>query len=269
MSKDTQTWHHGLVARWWAEFTEGGDDVDYFHSAAARCGEPVLDLGCGTGRVLLPLLRAGIDIDGTDASADMLMWCRDAAQAEGLSVGLYQQAMHELNLPRGYRMAYMCGAFGIGGTREQDLEGLRRIRKLLQPGGQLFLDHYLPNIENPKLWGYWAHEPALPRHWPSKGDRRQAQDGTELELRTRVKDIDPLEQTISMEMRASHIVDGEETEVETNAIDIVLYFKNEIELMLRVAGFSDISIQAFAQDRAPLPWQDKRIVFRALAPSES
>jgi len=256
-----------LVTRWWAEFTEAGDDVDYFKKAIASSGEPVLDAGCGTGRILLPLLRDGVDIDGTDASPDMLEWCRTGARAQGLSVSLYPQAMHQLDLPRRYRTVYMCGAFGIGGTREQDLEGLRRIHGLLERGGQFVLDHYLPNVENPKIWDYWAHEPELPRHWPNHGDRRRAQDGTELELRTRIKDLDPLEQTITMEMRAAHFVDGQEVNVETNLIDIVLYFKNEIELMLGVAGFTDISVHAFPDDRSPLPWQDKRIVFCATSSS--
>ena len=67
-----RTWHHGLVARWWAEFNQGGDDIAYFLRVIERSGQPVLDAGCGTGRVLMPLVRAGIDIDGSDASGDML-----------------------------------------------------------------------------------------------------------------------------------------------------------------------------------------------------
>ena len=82
MSEDARTWHHGLVARWWAEFNVGGPEVAYFTKVARRFGGPVLDAGCGTGRVLLPLLRAGLDADGSDVSADMLAFCRDKAAAE-------------------------------------------------------------------------------------------------------------------------------------------------------------------------------------------
>ena len=102
MRDDVRTWHYGLVARWWAEFNEGGDDLEFFRDAIKRCGEPALDAGCGTGRLLLPFLRLGLDVDGSDVSTDMLGWCATKAEAEGLSVNLYPQPMHELDLPRRY-----------------------------------------------------------------------------------------------------------------------------------------------------------------------
>ena len=67
-----QIWHYGLVARDWAEFaTEGGPEASYFRGVIERYGQPALDLGCGTGRLLLPLLQSGLDVDGCDYSQDM------------------------------------------------------------------------------------------------------------------------------------------------------------------------------------------------------
>ena len=40
MRDDVRTWHYGLVARWWAEFNEGVDDLEFFRDAIKRCGEP-------------------------------------------------------------------------------------------------------------------------------------------------------------------------------------------------------------------------------------
>ncbi|MEQ8861681.1 MAG: class I SAM-dependent methyltransferase [Pseudomonadales bacterium] len=265
MSPQARTWHHGLVARWWAEFNQGGDDVAWFQRALQDSGQPVLDAGCGTGRLLLPLLRAGIDADGSDAAPDMLDWCRTAAEAEGLSVRLHNQAMHELRLPRRYRTVIVCGAFGLGGSRAEDLEGLRRIRGHLEPGGALILDHHLPNREDPRGWKAWVERPELPRPWPSRGDRRRASDGTDLELRVRQRDLDPLAQTTTLEIRASQYAGDVEVAAETHTIDINLYFQKEIELMLAVAGFRSVAVQAFGEDRPPEPWKDERIVFRALA----
>jgi len=65
---DLRIWHYGLVARWWAEFNEGGGDVDYFRRAIESGGEPALDPGCGTGRLLIPFRQAGLNVDGSDAS---------------------------------------------------------------------------------------------------------------------------------------------------------------------------------------------------------
>ena len=260
-----RTWHHGLVARWWAEFNQGGDDIDVFRAGIEQSGGPVLDAGCGTGRLLLPLARAGIDIDGSDASSDMLGWCQRQLSSEGLSARLYPMAMHELELPRRYHTVVVCGAFGLGGSRAQDMQGLRRIKSALLPGGLLLMDHYLPNLENPKSWKFWVEEPQLPGDWPARGDRRRASDGSELELRVRQIAFDPLAQTTTLEMRASQYRDDEPVLVETNTIAINLYLMKEIEWMLALAGFSDVQVRAFGEARAPRPWQDARLLFQARA----
>jgi SAM-dependent methyltransferase len=68
------TWHYGVVARWWAEFNEGGPEIKYFQRYI-DAGQPALDVACGTGRLLLPYVRAGLDVDGCDISEDMLALC--------------------------------------------------------------------------------------------------------------------------------------------------------------------------------------------------
>jgi SAM-dependent methyltransferase len=93
-------------------------------------------VACGAGRLLLPYLRAGLDVDGCDISPDMLAQCRDRAAREGLAPRLYAQAMHELTLPRAYRTILVCGAFGLGGNRGWDVEALGRLYQHLEPGGR-------------------------------------------------------------------------------------------------------------------------------------
>src|SRR3954471_4387091 len=118
---EPQTWHYGLVAKWWSEFNVDGPEVPYFQAIIERFGQPALDVACGTGRLLLPYLRAGLDVDGCDISEDMLALCREAAAREGLSPTLYAQAMYELDLPRRYRTIVVCGGLGLGSSRAQDL----------------------------------------------------------------------------------------------------------------------------------------------------
>ncbi len=81
----------GLAAAVWDP--SGGDDVsrpdhDYLKAAIVRNGGPALDIGCGTGRLLLPYRAAGLDVDGVDPSAEMLALCRAKAEAHGLAVDL-------------------------------------------------------------------------------------------------------------------------------------------------------------------------------------
>jgi SAM-dependent methyltransferase len=155
-TQDASTWHYGVVARWWAEFNVSGPEIDYFQRFV-EAGQPALDVACGTGRLLLPYLRAGLDVDGCDVSADMVARCREAAEREGLTPNLYVQAMHELDLPRRYRTVFVCGGFGLGSTREQDREGIRRFHDQLEPGGLLVLDNEVPYADA-VMWQYWLKE---------------------------------------------------------------------------------------------------------------
>jgi SAM-dependent methyltransferase len=56
--------------------------VEFFVDAASEAGGPVLEIGCGTGRVLIPTARAGIDIVGLDLSPRMLAVCRERLRLE-------------------------------------------------------------------------------------------------------------------------------------------------------------------------------------------
>src|SRR5215212_652619 len=126
MGEQVETWHYGLMAQWWAEFNLEGPEIAYYQGIIERYGQPALDMACGTGRLLLPYLRAGLDVDGADVSPDMLALCRDKALREGFAPRLYAQAMHELDLPRKYKTIIVCGSFGLGGDRKLDLQALQR-----------------------------------------------------------------------------------------------------------------------------------------------
>jgi SAM-dependent methyltransferase len=167
---DPQTWHYGVVARWWAEFNVSGAEIAYFRRFVEDDGQPALDVACGTGRLLIPYLQAGLDVDGCDISADMLALSRERAEREGLSPNLYEQAMHRLDLPRKYRTIIVCGSFGLGGNRDHDLEALRRLHAHLLPGGTLLLDNEVP-YAGPRQWRYWLKDErgSLPEPWPAEG----------------------------------------------------------------------------------------------------
>jgi ubiquinone/menaquinone biosynthesis C-methylase UbiE len=57
-------------------------DIAFFVDWARSLGNPVLELGCGTGRVLIPTARAGVEIVGVDASPHMLDVCRGRLRGE-------------------------------------------------------------------------------------------------------------------------------------------------------------------------------------------
>ena len=91
------TWHHGLIARWWDEFNRDwrGSEIEYFKNVIQRSGQPALDVGCGTGRILVPCVEAGIEVHGTDISNEMIRLCR----ARLISLGLDAVSYTHLTLP--------------------------------------------------------------------------------------------------------------------------------------------------------------------------
>jgi len=242
MPETAQTWHHGLVAKWWSEFNVDGPEVEYFRRFVEP-GGPALDVACGTGRLLLPYLEAGLDVDGCDVSADMIELCREAAASRGLSPTLFVQPMHELDPPRSYRTIFVCGGFGLGSTREQDVAALRRFHRFLEPGGTLVVDNEAP-YSYTTHWPYWLCKTRrdLPRPWPEHGDRRRASDGCDLEVRTRLVDLDPIAQRVTLEIRVEQSRDGTLVADEQHTLTMNLYFRNELLLMLAAAGFFGIEV---------------------------
>lgn len=74
-------------------------ELAYYRQHIRACGEPVLEAMCGSGRFLVPLLEAGIDVDGVDASPDMLVACGARCADRGLEARTYEQFLHELDVP--------------------------------------------------------------------------------------------------------------------------------------------------------------------------
>jgi hypothetical protein len=110
----------------------------------------------------------------------MLALCDQRAKREGLTPRLYNQAMHELTLPRKYRSIVVCGGFALGGSRQQDQGALNRFFQHLEPGGALLLDNYLP-YKDADEWRYWVKEEwqKLPEVWPTSGTRKRCENGEE------------------------------------------------------------------------------------------
>jgi SAM-dependent methyltransferase len=128
-------------------------DVGFFVEAARQSGGPVLEVGCGTGRVLLPTARAGIEITGLDLSMPMLGVCqkRLAEEPEEVRarVQLVQGDMCAFAIDRTFRLATIpFRPFQHLLTVEDQLACLSRIHNHLERGGRLILDIFNPMIES-------------------------------------------------------------------------------------------------------------------------
>ncbi|HEX2681740.1 MAG TPA: class I SAM-dependent methyltransferase [Candidatus Dormibacteraeota bacterium] len=245
LSLRSGTWHYGLLARWWAEFNHAeASEVAYYQTAIAKYGEPAIDLGCGAGRLLVPLISEGLEVDGVDVSSDMIAAARSLLPPNAVNTRLLVQPLHKLDLDREYGTAFMCGVLGIGGRRDWDQEALIRVHRYLRPGGALLINHALP-YNNAKGWadGVPGHHASYPEPWPEEGHRKETAAGDAIELLSRVTSFDPLKQLFEMEMLARLWRNEVLLEEESYVIRLCLYFAQEVLLMLRIAGFKDVAIE--------------------------
>jgi SAM-dependent methyltransferase len=264
MTNEPVNWFHGLMAERIAEFTPGTHDLPFFQREIERFGQPVLDVGCGVGRLLLPLLCAGMDIDGCDISGDMLRYCHNKAVSQGLTPHLYQQPMHAFDLPRRYRTIYICDAFNLAGDREKGLATLRRCFAHLQEGGALLLN-IEPDYTVPEWWENWQRTKCktLPEPWPEESRHRVTADGSEFVERFRLVSTNILEQSYVLQMRVEKWVAGQLVASQEDSLCGDMYLKNEILLMLQIAGFGQITVRGDYTDE-PATADSKELIFTAL-----
>ncbi len=147
----------GLMARYWDALrgdTTRWPDRAFFRWVIRWSGQPVLDVGCGTGRLLLDYRRRSVDIDGVDISPEMLAFCRRKAAQQGLKVIAYEQAMERLGLPRWYRTIIVpSSSFQLVTGIDEAWEALRRFREHLLPGGTLAMSVMdLDKESHPGTW---------------------------------------------------------------------------------------------------------------------
>jgi SAM-dependent methyltransferase len=240
--EDPQIWHYGLAARSWVGETEGGPEAVFFRQLVQATGQPALDLGCGSGRLLVPYLQAGLDVDGCDYSPDMLAVCKEYLDAEGLETSLYNQPMHELDLPRRYRTIIACGVVGLGGKKDLTHHAMQRCYEHLRPGGVFAFDYETP-WNDADYWSGWLPEgrQSLPLDW-FPPVRKSLPNGDELENSVRIVSQDPLEGITVRDIR-HRLWRGEtliEEDIHTMAME--LYTKHELTLMLETAGFREVEI---------------------------
>jgi len=127
-------------------------DVTFFVEAAQESGGPVLEIGSGTGRVLIPTARAGIEIVGLDLSSHMLEICRERLLQEPedvqARVQLVQGDMRDFELDRAFRLVTLpFRPFQHLTTVEDQLSCLGSIHRHLAAGGRLILDIFNPSLE--------------------------------------------------------------------------------------------------------------------------
>ncbi len=222
-------------------------DVAFYVHMATAAGGPVLELGCGTGRVLIPTARAGVEVVGLDASPHMLAACRAhlAREPDELRarVALVAGDMRDFDLGRTFALVTIpFRPFQhLTGVADQ-LACLATVRRHLVDGGTLVFD-----VFNPSLDALAAEKPGV-----EVGDEAPftTPDGRRVVRRFRIVSYDRFNQVNQTELiyYVTH-PDGREERL-VHAFAMRYLFRYEVEHLLARAGFQ--LQQVFSGcDRAP------------------
>jgi SAM-dependent methyltransferase len=246
----TDVFHLGLMAELNDAYNEeDAPEIDHYHRVIAAGAGPALDAGCGPGRLLRRCLAAGLDVDGSDISPDMLAICRRRCEAAGLAPTLHLQSTARLDVPRRYRTIVMSGSFALNGTRADDVAALRRVHDHLLPRGRLTFD-VEPGWSDPYLWGLFAEPDGLPTSW-REGGPTPTRDGATIVSEVREVAIDRIEQSYTRDLRLCLVRDGETVATEVHRLVARWYGVHELLAMLTAAGFVDVG---YAEERL---WPDR------------
>lgn len=236
------------------------DDIPYLLALARETEGPLLELGCGSGRLLSPLARAGFHVTGVDSSPEMLARARVRLAGEPADVRarvrLVEGDVRTLILPDaapfalaffGYNTFMHLNEVGAG-------TALRRVRPLLRPGGRLFID-----VDNPLLLSVVADDP----DFVLEDELRDETTGETIRQFTAYESA-PVEQAVDVTWVYESTGDAGRAKAR---LRYHYLYPHQYDLLLALTGFRLIAL-AGDYDGAPFDEESDRLLILGVASEE-
>lgn len=251
-----------LHAEWYELMSDNIDqskEINFWVRCIEETSEPVLELGSGTGRVLIPLLEREFEVVGIDTSKDMMDRCLERCKAKGLKPELHEQSMLKFDLHRKFGMIFLSsGGLGLLVSDEDIRTTFKRVMANLKLGGTFAFGFEPLPADNSKItkdgiWGRW------------EGDWLKGPDDIIISWRRRRK-YDPKTHLWECIFIVEKFVGGVLVETEANE-RIGRYFSTEeVVDYARTAGFENISVVDFLTGNQPDD-SSREIVIRCKKPT--
>ena len=217
----------------------GRQDLDFYLEVGRTQGEPILELGCGTGRVLLHMAQAGLRAVGLDLSEPMLARCRAKLENQPAAVRdrvrLVHGDMTDFQLRETFRLINIpFRPFQHLLAVEQQLGCLRCARRHLAPGGRLVVDFFQTDARR-------MHDPAFMQE-SSPHPEVALPDGTRVRLTERVAAFHRAEQCNDVELVYYVTHPDGRAERLVFAFTLRYFFRYEVEHLLARCGFRVVEL---------------------------
>jgi ubiquinone/menaquinone biosynthesis C-methylase UbiE len=210
------------------------EDIAFYREMTQRAGDPLLDVMCGTGRVLLPLAADGHTLTGIDSSQPMLDIARERLEADGLQAQatLLHGDIRSIDLPdEHFTLAFVAVNSFMHLERVKDqLAALNTIRHALVRGGVVILDLFNPN----------------PAHLDNEDNRLLLERNIALEGRRLMTFVasqsDLATQTSAMTYLFDELDEHGHLTRHTTSFTLRWFYRYELEHLLARAGFRVVSL---------------------------
>ncbi|GKW47073.1 class I SAM-dependent methyltransferase [Planococcus sp. NCCP-2050] len=205
-------------------------DVEYYTERLKGCKGPILEPATGTGRILIPLLEQGFQVEGFDISTEMLEHCKRNCAERGLAPKLSIERMEAFKTDTRYEAIIIpTGTFLLLHERESSIRALQNFYDHLQDGGRLIVDLiFETDMELGKV---------SERFWESP-------NGDVLTVEHRKVKIDWIHQYSVAHNRYERWRDGKLVESELERMPIRWYGVEEFKAVLEKIGFTGITVSA-------------------------
>lgn len=234
-------------------------DIEFYVDCAKTAGGRTLELGCGTGRVLIPTAQAGCEITGLDASPIMLGKCREKLSVQSAEaqahVKLYQGDMTAFDTGEQYALITIpFRPFQHLITVAEQKACLACVRKRLKPGGRFIFDvfnPFIPRLIDPKYLMEIETDPGI-----------ELPDGRVLRRAQRIANFHRAEQYNDIEL--IHYIkypDGREERL-VHSFPMRYFHRYEMEHLLGLCGFRVVELYGNF-DRTPFTAESPEMIFVA------
>lgn len=205
-------------------------DVEFYLERLQSCQGPILEPATGTGRILIPLLEKGLNVDGFDISKEMLEICKRNCESRGLQPKLFEAKMESFSQNTKYDVIIVpTGTFLLIHKRADSIKALQNFYQHLADGGRLILDIFLQTdialgTVSTKTW--------------------DCSNGDIITLENKIVEVDYINQFTIFHGRYEKWREGVLLQTELEHFPLRWYGVEEFKLMLETVGFENIVISS-------------------------
>jgi SAM-dependent methyltransferase len=237
-----------LYDRLFGPYGESGPQFEFYGRHIARIGKPVLELACGSGRLLIPFAEGGVDIVGIDISEPMLALARKKAARWGVEIDVMQADVRDFDLGRTFKCIFFPANAMHHLLTRQDVERcLACVRRHLAGGGR-----FLIGILNPSL-AILSRDPD--GHYPV--GEYEAPDGAGKVVVTEQNRYDSVTQV-------NHVCFTHRWEASGDTVELHfamrMFFPQEIEALLVHNGFEVEAVYGDYGEESLTPESPKQLI---------